>query len=215
VRTLTVDDHSSEEIDELIQEMNALSSYRRAEAIKQIRKINFQISDLPLKLHSQLEIALHDPEAVVRSEAAIALAFLEGEIAVPLIEPLLNDPNLSVRSSTLAALGYTATTPSDSVIEKMLCLLKDPDPEIRDRCARALGRLQVTQSISELLKLAKNDKSPAVRAGSIVALGMFDIKKHPILLLSQLKKPLAYWRTQNIKKKISKLEKIRVIIEIF
>ncbi|MFX0084076.1 MAG: HEAT repeat domain-containing protein [Candidatus Hodarchaeota archaeon] len=156
-----------------LKEIKSLSSYRRAEAVKRLGQMEeLQITDLPLNVHSKLERALVDPEEEVRREAVMALAFLEGEVAIPLLEPLLNDPMLSVRSNAISAFSYIGKKPSSEVLKKMLSLLRDPSDEIRDRCVRALGRLKIEEATNDILRLAKSDSSPVVRAGAVAALGM-------------------------------------------
>lgn len=159
--------------DQFLQEMESVSSYQRAEAVKKLgQMMDLQISDLPLNVHSLLEKSLFDPEEEVRRETVMALAFLEGEIAIPLIEPLINDQAQSVRSSVFSAFSYIKKRPSPEVLKKMLSYLNDPSDEVRDRCVRSLGRLNVEEAISSIFDLAKNDPSPVVRTGAVVALGM-------------------------------------------
>ncbi|MFX1285714.1 MAG: HEAT repeat domain-containing protein [Promethearchaeota archaeon] len=114
-----------------------------------------------------------DPVAEVRGEAAMALAFLEGEIALLLLEALLDDPVLSVRSTAIAAISFIGITPPPIITNKMMNFLTAPEPELRDRCARACGRLKINQAKDKLLELAKTDSYSAVRAGAVVGLGMF------------------------------------------
>lgn len=172
---LFVANNSSEKdrFEHFLKEIKSLSSYRRAEAVKRLGQMEeLQITDLPLNVHSKLERALVDPEEEVRREAVMALAFLEGEVAIPLLEPLLNDPMLSVRSNAISAFSYIGKKPSSEVLKKMLSLLRDPSDEIRDRCVRALGRLKIEEATNDILRLAKSDSSPVVRAGAVAALGM-------------------------------------------
>jgi HEAT repeat protein len=102
----------------------------------------------------------------------MSLAFLEGEIAIPLIEPLINDRAQSVRSNVFSAFSYIKKRPSPEVLKQMLTYLNDPSDDVRDRCARSLGRLNVEEAFSGILNLAKNDPSPVVRTGAVVSLGM-------------------------------------------
>jgi HEAT repeat protein len=153
--------------------MESSSSYRRAEAVKQLGRMEeLRLSDLPLIVHTKLENALFDPEEEVRREAVMALAFLEGEIALPLLEPLINDQAQSVRSNVISAFSYIQKRPSSGVINLLISYLKDPSEEVRDRCARSLGRMNIEEAINEILRLAKHDPSPVVRAGAVAALGM-------------------------------------------
>ncbi len=161
------------QFDQFFQEIESVSSYLRAAAAKRLGQMDeLNVADLPLPVHSLLEKALHDPEEEVRRETVMALAFLEGEIAIPLIEPLINDRAQSVRSNVFSALSYIKKRPSPEVLFQMISMLEDPSEEIRDRCVRALGRLNVEEAFSSILNLAKSDPSPVVRTGAVVSLGM-------------------------------------------
>ena len=158
----------------LIQDMEAISSYKRAEAINKIGKMDISITELPIDLHSKLEKALSDPAPEVRSEAVMTIAFLEGEIAVPILEPLLEDSDVNVRSNVISALSYTRIKPSDKLAETLIECMKDTNVHIRDRCARALGRLKINAAENILMQAVLEDISPIVRAGAVVGLGMLE-----------------------------------------
>lgn len=158
----------------LIEDMEAISSYKRAEAINRIGKMDITITELPIDLHSKLEKALSDPAPEVRSEAVMTIAFLEGEIAVPLLEPLLEDSEVNVRSNAISALSYTRIKPSDKLAETLIECMKDNNVHIRDRCARALGRLKIHAAENILMQAVLEDISPIVRAGAVVGLGMLE-----------------------------------------
>jgi HEAT repeat protein len=119
-------------------------------------------------------MALEDPAPEVRAEAAIAIAFLEGEIAVPLLVPLLKDPVDTVRSSVISALSYTNVQLNEKLAVKLMKNMEDKNPQIRDRCARALGRLKIKNAEKILLQCLGHDLSPLVRTGAAVGLGLFD-----------------------------------------
>jgi len=163
-----------EQLSFLIQDMEAFSSYKRAEAINKIGKMNISIAELPIDLHSKLENALSDPTPEVRSEAVMTIAFLEGGIAVPLLEPLLEDSDVNVRSNVISALSYTKINPSEKLAEALIDCMKDTNINIRDRCARALGRLKIHAAENILLQAVLEDISPIVRAGAVVGLGMLE-----------------------------------------
>jgi len=162
------------------KELNSLSGYRRAEIIKQLGQMDLQIQDIPLEIHSALEKALLDPMPEVRKETVMALTFLEGNIAFPLIEPLLEDPEIPVVGTVIAAIGFLKLNPSPELINKLVSFLSSPNPEIRDRAARAIGRLKIQKASESLIKLASTDTSPVVRAGASVALGMLGKNDNPI-----------------------------------
>ncbi|MFX0051634.1 MAG: HEAT repeat domain-containing protein [Candidatus Hodarchaeota archaeon] len=162
------------EVEHIMKEMNSESSIRRAKAIEKLGQMDLSIYDISVNLHSKLEEALFDTDSNVRKEAAMTLAFIEGEVAIPLLEPLLNDPNQSVQSKVIAAISFIGIRPSESAVKNLIEFLNDPNHELRDRSARALGRLKVFHSKTKLLELAKSDKSPLVRTGALVGLGLLN-----------------------------------------
>ncbi|MFX0013260.1 MAG: HEAT repeat domain-containing protein [Promethearchaeota archaeon] len=154
--------------------MDSQDSHKRAACIRQLGQMDIERGDCPEILFNKLEEALADPEPGVRKETVMTLAFLmKSENAFSIITPLLDDPILDVRSNTLAALSFIGVRPTSDVLEKLIAdFLHAPEPEIRDRCARALGRLKIFQARSHLLELAKNDSSSSVRAAAVIGIGM-------------------------------------------
>ncbi|UCG03364.1 MAG: HEAT repeat domain-containing protein [Candidatus Heimdallarchaeota archaeon] len=168
-----VTDDPNHTLNKILKEFDSQDPQERVACIKRLGQMEIQIEDFPMNLHIKLEEALLDSNEEIRKEAAIALAFLEGEVAIPLLEPLLDDSSQSVRSNTISAFGYIGIRPPEDVIKKMMNFLHSSDSdEIRDRCARTLGRLKIYQAKDPLLRLAQEDSSPTVRGGAVVALGM-------------------------------------------
>lgn len=167
-----VTDDQNHTLNQILKEIDSQNPKERVASIKRLSQMEIQIEDFPMDLHIKLEEALLDSEAEVRKEAVMALAFLEGEVAIPLLEPLLDDPTHSVRSNTISALGYIGVCPPDLIEKIMGFLHTEESDEIRDRCARTLGRLKISQAKDQLLRLAQEDSSPTVRGGAVVALGM-------------------------------------------
>jgi HEAT repeat protein len=165
-----------------LKDIDSQDAMERAACIKRLGQMDIQPEDIPMALHLKLETALLDPESEVRKETVMTLAFLEGEVAIPLLEPLLDDPNHSVRSNTISALGFIGRRPSEAVIKKIIdaMLHSSESDEIRDRCARTLGRLKVYQAQDQLLTLIREDLSPSVRGGAAVALGMLKPSDHQL-----------------------------------
>ena len=163
-----------EEILRLSEEIEASSSFIRAEAIRRIGKMNIPVTDIPLDLHSRLVKALSDPAPEVRAEVVMTLAFLEGDIINPLLEPLLSDSVDIVRSNTISALSYSEAPLTDILSEKLIQCINEESIQIRDRCARALGRLKVHGAEKILLETLVNDSSHVVRTGAAVGLGLLD-----------------------------------------
>ncbi|MHA2106499.1 MAG: HEAT repeat domain-containing protein [Candidatus Hodarchaeales archaeon] len=170
-----------EELSRLLEKLEASSSYIRAEAIRQIGRMEIPIMDIPMELHSKLVTALSDPAAEVRAEVVMTLAFLEGEIINPLLEPLLSDPVEIVRSNTISALSYSKAPLSEISSKKLLECMNEKNVQIRDRCARALGRLKVQGAEKILLHTLEYDTSAVVRIGAVVGLGLLDFLDSEVL----------------------------------
>jgi HEAT repeat protein len=167
-----IEDQNTQILEQFLKEIDSQDTMERVACIKRLGQIDIRLEDFPLIYHSKLEKALADSVAEVRKEAVMTLAFLEGEIALPLILPLLDDPIQSVRSNTISALGYIGGSLPIDVVNKIIGFLHAPEDEIRDRCARTLGRLKIHQAQDQLLTLIREDLSPSVRGGAAVALGM-------------------------------------------
>jgi len=170
-----------EELSKLLEKMEASSPYVRAEAIRKIGRMEIPLADIPMELHSSLVTALSDPAAQVRAEVVMTLAFLEGEIINPLLEPLLSDPVDIVRSNTISALSYTKAPLSDILAKKLRECMNEKNVQIRDRCARALGRLKVQGADKILMHTLENDSSAVVRSGAVVGLGLLDFLESDLL----------------------------------
>lgn len=56
-----------------------------------------------------LEKALHDPDAIVRATAAVAIGRVEGSAAVASLLKILDDPNIEVRHRAILGLGATGS----------------------------------------------------------------------------------------------------------
>jgi HEAT repeat protein len=143
--------------------------------------MDIPITEIPMELHSKLVKALSDPAPEVRAEVVMTLAFLEGSIINPLLEPLLSDSVDIVRSNTISALSYSKAPLTDILAEKLLCCMNEESIQIRDRCARALGRLKVKGAEKILLNTLENDLSPVVRTGAAVGLSQLDFLDSEVL----------------------------------
>ncbi|MHA2333521.1 MAG: HEAT repeat domain-containing protein [Candidatus Hodarchaeales archaeon] len=143
----------------------------RVEALIGLRLLdNIPLSQTVL---TTLKSALNDPLREIRIEATMTLSFLFKEDAVSLIMSLCSDDDPRVRSSVIAGLSYIGNY--DDRIKRFLkeCL-SDPSDDIRDRAARAFGRLGATDMISKLREIAFEDQSELVKSGAIIALGMLN-----------------------------------------
>lgn len=85
------------------------------------------------------EVLLHDPNALVRHEAAYSLGQLGYAKAVDaLIHAMLNDPNPFVRHESAIALGVIG---SERAREALIKALNDDSIEVRESAAIALANL--------------------------------------------------------------------------
>lgn len=119
--------------------------------------------------------ALTDPEPIVRSNAAEALARIGGPEAVTVLRQILQteiDP--SVRAITASALGQM---PDSAVVPILIMALHDSAPMVRIRAAIALGE---TGKLSGRLALEKvlGDPNPQVRASAQAALKRLKAEKN-------------------------------------
>ena len=162
------------ELAKLLEELEATSSFIRAEAVRKIGRMEIPLTDIPMDLHSRLVNALSDPAPEVRAEVVMTLVFLEGEIIVPLLEPLLSDSVEVVRSNTISALSFSKAPLNEILSDKLIACMSEKSIQIRDRCARALGRLKVQGAEKILLETLQKDSSFVVRTGAVVGLGMLD-----------------------------------------
>lgn len=132
--------------------------------------------------------ALRDSDRAVRQAAATSLTAL-GEPAVVPLGFCLQDPNLEVQETASSILASIA---DDRVLEALSTSLLSPNWIVRMHSAKALGRIQATETLETLILLLQ-DKVPGVRdeaARAIQAMGEASLPS----LLSQLQDP--NWRVR-------------------
>jgi cyclophilin family peptidyl-prolyl cis-trans isomerase/HEAT repeat protein len=121
--------------------------------------------------------ALASPSAVVRQEAAYALARRAYAPARARLELLISDPNVLTRSYVARALGAIAAPESLPIL---IGALSDPHPWVRTNSAVAIARILVktptaadnAQDALRVLVLTE-DPDPGTRAATIDALGYY------------------------------------------
>jgi cyclophilin family peptidyl-prolyl cis-trans isomerase/HEAT repeat protein len=124
--------------------------------------------------------ALESPSAVIRQEAAYALARRPLASARAKLELLTSDPNILTRSYAVGAIGRIADPQSLPIV---LNAMRDPHPWMRTNAVIALARLATKepksierpQSADDVLLVVDltNDPDPGTRASSIDALGWY------------------------------------------
>jgi len=123
------------------------------------------------RARAPLVTALEDPAPEVRRLAAHALsAFGEVEQVVQ-AAGLLDDENERVRESVERILSSTLPHQKADVMGALLAALRDPRPQIRAKCALALGQFeQEKDSVEEPLRQLLRDEDPTVRASAAVSM---------------------------------------------
>jgi HEAT repeat protein len=116
-----------------------------------------------------------------RMLALVALRDVPAEAAVPLIEKVLWDDSLQIRSMAIFALGIKQT---DACLPLLLQLLEnEKDYGLRADAAGALGYLDDIRALEPLLRAFYEDTDWLVRFSAAVALGnLKDIRAHDALI---------------------------------
>ncbi|ERN42787.1 HEAT domain containing protein [Rubidibacter lacunae KORDI 51-2] len=111
---------------------------------------------------------LESPNLRDRLLALVSLREVDSEAAVPLIEKVLGDESLQVRSMAIFALGVK---PTDRNFGLLIELLEDPDYGIRADAAGALGYLGDERALTPLIRLFYEDTDWLVRFSAAVSIG--------------------------------------------
>ena len=120
----------------------------------------------PEGIEGLLRVAHHPVEAVPQLTLAAALASCaEGTPA--LLNELLRSPETRLRIIATWALSEIADR---TVLNPLLDIAGDPDPEVRGKSARALARIHDREAVAALLRLAR-DRVWFVRVRALDALG--------------------------------------------
>lgn len=145
---------------------------------------SFGKSDSPAASEMLLQLVNSEEQSVVL-KALVALRRCVDSGAIPVVLPLAQHINASIRRHAIEVLSETG---SDDVIETLETkLFNDVASEVRAAAARGLGRFKSSRSVS-LLERALGDSS-SVRCAAIISLStMGDSSAIPALLAS-LKDP--------------------------
>lgn len=104
----------------------------------------------------------------VRAQAAVLLGRLGDRKSVPaLVKALVYDEHFVVRAAAATALG---TLQDDSSVEPLFVAVAEPEPIVRDSCARALARMDARNNFDVLARYAK-EGSPEQRAVAMARVG--------------------------------------------
>lgn len=117
------------------------------------------LADSPARLEPEAVKALIDPNAGVRSTAAMMIGRLQLSSQVASVTPLLKDPSSFVRASAIYALARCGQNVDQSPLAELL--LGDPSPRIRSHAAFLIGELGETSAAAMLREAAKSRMNKA------------------------------------------------------
>ncbi len=132
----------------------------------------------------EIVVKLDSENSGDRMVALASLRNVPAAVAFPLIEKLLNDENLQVRSMAVFALGIKATSQSFPLLVKIL--EGEPDYSIRAGAAGALGYLEDERALEPLVRAFYEDTDWLVRFSAAVSLGNLKDPRARDVLLSAL-----------------------------
>jgi HEAT repeat protein len=134
-----------------------------------------------------ISLKLESSDLKDRMVALASLRAVPAESAFPLIEKVLNDENLQLRSMAVFALGIKATANSYPILVSLL--ENDPDYGIRADAAGALGYLEDQRAFNSLVRAFYEDTDWLVRFSAAVALGNLKDPRAVDVLLQALDSP--------------------------
>jgi HEAT repeat protein len=137
---------------------------------------------LAYQLHQQLQ-SLSVRERVL-AILELQKSTLPVELALPLIEEALADPNPQIRGMAVFTLGIKPTTASLPLLTDIL--VTDPDYNIRAMAAGALGYLGDPQALEPLRHAFYEDTQWLVQFSAAVALGNLQAPEAEAVLLTAL-----------------------------
>lgn len=120
---------------------------------------------------------LHDPDPVVRSDAARVLGITARPQAVAALTGALQDPDKNVRRSAVAALAKIKTP---DAIQALLTALHDSYWFVRSDAASALGPLEATQAVGPLFDALRDPDSNVQSAATSSLLFLARVPGAPV-----------------------------------
>jgi HEAT repeat protein len=151
---------------------SARSAFARLEAVATVADPNALPSWERDEAYRILLIAMSDPDAYVRSSAAMALSRRHDHLpeVAPLLIALIKDKDSRVRVTALFAVEQLPThllPDADAVIRAVVGALDDPKPEVRLEAGRALYVFRQGQrSVPAMAKLVREERG-ALRMGAL------------------------------------------------
>lgn len=128
----------------------------------------------------QIAARLESPNSAERMVALASLRDVPAAEALPLIEKVLDDRVLQIRSMAVFALGVKATEKSYGILTTLL--ETDPDYGIRADAAGALGYLEDPRAFEVLARAFYEDTEWLVRFSAVVSLGnLKDLRAEKVL----------------------------------
>lgn len=131
---------------------------------------------------NRMLLELRDPEAYIRSLAALALtrayadsARLAPSAVADLLIGATEDPSPAVRINAIRSLGsYTDPALASGLSAKLALVLDDQLPGVQVQAAEALGQLGGEEAVKGLVRAAGGKGTFAFRRAALVALGRTD-----------------------------------------
>jgi len=119
---------------------------------------------------------LKDEHPGVRFAAAMALGKLQDKVAVPALQPLINDPDPSVRIAAYFALERCGLPSTEHRTRWRDHLRNHENPEVRRNAVLALGQLNDKATIPLLRIAASSDSDEGVRTQALEGLALLGDK---------------------------------------
>jgi len=108
-----------------------------------------------------------------RQAAALTLGLVESKGAIDPLVRLVGDDETGVRANAVWALGRIG---EKRVVPSLRRTLADEEELVRGAAAGALGALEDADSVDELLRVLRTDRSPRVRRTAAWALGTMELR---------------------------------------
>jgi HEAT repeat protein len=120
----------------------------------------------------RLRTAIRDQDGCVRRVAGSLLGRVEHPSASAALVAALDDPSAETRSVAALGLGLTdESMPPVGAIAPLVRLLRDDSPMVRRSAAWALGSLEATTAMTQLIEVLQRDTDPRVRSAAAWAIG--------------------------------------------